>query len=83
MINDPAEYAEETPSWRFVADSVMGCQSTGSLKREEIADRSAVRLQALIRLENNGGFIQIALDLGIDASGWGGIELDVYGNRET
>ena len=78
VIDDPAEFAEEMPSWRFVADGVMGGLSTGSLKREEIADRSAVRLQGRVRLEKNGGFIQVALDLGIDASGWDGIELDVY-----
>ena len=83
VIDDPAEFAEEMPSWRFVADGVMGGLSTGSLKREEIADRSAVRLQGRVRLEKNGGFIQVALDLGIDASGWDGIELDVYGNGES
>lgn len=34
-------------------------------------------------MEKNGGFIQVALDLGIDASGWDGIELDVYENGES
>jgi hypothetical protein len=40
LIDDPAEFAEELPSWRFVADGVKGGLSTGRLKREEIADRS-------------------------------------------
>ena len=39
-------------------------------------------------LKNNGGFIQIALDLSpdgrvVDASAWSGIELDIFGNAET
>lgn len=38
-----------------------------------------------VSLENNGGFVQIALDLApggksIDASAWEGVELDVFGN---
>ena len=40
-----------------------------------------------VSLENNGGFVQIVLDLSpdggiVDASGWSGIELDVFGNGE-
>ncbi len=40
-----------------------------------------------VSLENNGGFIQIAIDLSpdggvVDASAWSGIELDVFGNGE-
>jgi hypothetical protein len=39
-------------------------------------------------LENNGGFVQMALDLApggglLDASGWSGLALTVYGNAET
>jgi hypothetical protein len=38
-------------------------------------------------LENNGGFVQAALDLSptahaVDASGWDGIAIDVFGNGE-
>jgi len=41
-----------------------------------------------VSLENNGGFVQIALDLspdggGVDASTWSGIELDVFGNGQA
>jgi hypothetical protein len=41
-----------------------------------------------VSLENNGGFVQMALDLApqgnlVDASGWVGIELDVIGNDEA
>jgi hypothetical protein len=40
-----------------------------------------------VSLENNGGFVQAALDLSLDgvldARGFAGIELDVRGNGET
>lgn len=41
-----------------------------------------------VSLENNGGFVQIAIDLApdgtaVDASAWQGIELDVFGNGEA
>ena len=40
-----------------------------------------------VSLENNGGFVQISLDLApdghaVDASAWSGIEFDVFGNGE-
>ncbi|WP_373503680.1 CIA30 family protein [Aestuariivirga sp.] len=44
-------------------------------------------MQGTVSLENNGGFIQIALDLApgrdsVDASGYSGIAIDVLGNGE-
>ncbi len=74
-------------SWRIVTDQVMGGLSAGTMTRETIAGRTAIRLRGDVRLENNGGFLQIALDLApdggvVDASAWCGIELDVYGNGE-
>jgi Complex I intermediate-associated protein 30 (CIA30) len=41
-----------------------------------------------VSLENNGGFVQMALDLApdggvVDAGAWAGIELDVIGNDEN
>jgi hypothetical protein len=49
--------------------------------------RPAIRMQGNVSLENNGGFVQIAIDLSpdgkaLDASPWRGIELDVFGNSE-
>jgi hypothetical protein len=40
-----------------------------------------------VSLENNGGFVQIALDMSpdgeaVDLSAWSGIELDVFGNGQ-
>ncbi len=73
--------------WQLVADRVMGGVSSGVMRREEIAGRPGLRMRADVSLENNGGFVQIALDLAadgglVDASQWVGIEIDVLGNGE-
>ena len=74
--------------WALVSDKVMGGTSLGSMQREIIAGRPALRMRGKVSLENNGGFLQIACDLGeagapVDASGWAGIRLDVIGNDQT
>ena len=70
--------------WRFFTDQVMGGVSRGSMVREDVAGRPAIRMRGDVSLENNGGFIQISLDLapdegGFDATSWKGLEIDVYG----
>ncbi len=79
---------ELRPDWEYVPDGVMGGVSTGGISHETIADRAATVLRGEVSLDNNGGFIQMAFDLrddgtGFDASGWDGVELDVYGNGES
>ena len=74
-------------NWQLLTDQVMGGVSKGSLVRAAVAGRPAIRMLGDVSLENNGGFIQIALDLSpdggvVDASAWDGIELDVFGNGE-
>ena len=74
-------------SWRLITDQVMGGVSVGTIRRESIAGRTAIRLQGEVRLENDGGFVQIALDLSpmgglVDANAWYGVELDVFGDGE-
>lgn len=73
--------------WRFIADSVMGGVSDGSLSPDSIEGRSCLRLRGAVRLDNNGGFIQAALDISqthaSDASGYQGLLLDVYGNNNV
>ena len=74
-------------NWQLLTDQVMGGVSKGTLVRAAVAGRPAIRMLGDVSLENNGGFIQIALDLSpdggvVDASAWGGIELDVFGNGE-
>ena len=66
----------------------MGGVSRGSVTSERVLGRNATRLRGQVSLENNGGFIQMTLDLNdiasqVDFSGWMGIEIDVVGNEET
>lgn len=72
--------------WRLVTDGVMGGVSSGQLLPDTQAGRACLRITGEVRLENNGGFLQAALDLpgdpAFDASAFAGLELDVYGNDE-
>ena len=49
--------------WTLVTDGVMGGVSEGQLFTDLIEDRPCLRMRGDVRLENNGGFIQIALEL--------------------
>ena len=74
--------------WRAVSDQVMGGISEPSLKKEQLDGRPCLHLSGDVRLENNGGFIQAALDLDpagdcIDASAYRGLRLLARGNGET
>lgn len=79
--------AGEGPDWRLVTDNVMGGVSNGQLTAEERGGRPCLRLSGEVRTENNGGFIQAALDLAStrqrDASDYDGVVIDVYGNGEV
>jgi hypothetical protein len=73
--------------WRLVTDNVMGGVSRGSMQFTTADGRTCLRLTGDVSLQNNGGFVQASLDLDpaqdLDASGYAGIELDVYGNGES
>ena len=74
--------------WALISDGVMGGVSQGTMGRAQIEGRPAIRMQGEVSLENNGGFLQMAIDLGaqgtsVDASDWAGIEIDVIGNGEA
>jgi len=74
-------------SWRLVTDTVMGGISRASMQFSTLEGRPCLRLAGMVSLENNGGFVQVNLDLdrnggNFDASGYAGIELEVYGNGE-
>ncbi len=75
---------ELKPQWEYVADTVMGGASTGTLREISVEGRDAVQLVGEVSLENNGGFIQMAFDLNegaaFDASSWSGITLEVQGH---
>lgn len=73
--------------WQLFTDRVMGGVSNGTMVRETVAGRPAIRMRGDVSLENNGGFVQIAIDLApdgkaVDASPWQGVEFDVLGNGE-
>lgn len=73
--------------WELIADRVMGGVSSGAVSRETLSGRPALRMRGDVSLGNNGGFVQVALDLApdgsaVDAGGWTGIEIDVLGNGE-
>ena len=75
------------PSWRMFSDGVMGGLSRGTLTPASADQRNCLRLQGDIRLDNNGGFVQAALDIkdtpAGNASAYSGIVLEVHGNDET
>jgi hypothetical protein len=70
--------------WRVVTDQVMGGVSVATMTRRDIDGRSALCLEGSVSLENNGGFVQMTLDLSpnglLDASRLDGIRLVVLGN---
>ena len=73
--------------WRGVSDQVMGGISEAAVTHGEIDGRPCLRLTGNVRLENDGGFIQAALDLSpsgdtVDASDYSGVRLVVRGNGE-
>jgi hypothetical protein len=73
--------------WHAITDSVMGGKSTAHLQPTQIEGRACLRLIGEVSLDNNGGFAQASLDLDsaglLDASGYRGIEIDLFGNDET
>ena len=87
VIDDMSLPHPQTPlgtGWSLSLDRVMGGVSQGALSREVVDSREALRLTGDVRLDNNGGFVQAALDLVpghglLDASGFEGIALTVQG----
>jgi len=70
--------------WRVVTDRVMGGVSEAQMSRRNVDGRSALCLNGTVSLENNGGFVQMTLDLSpnglLDASAFDGIRLVVRGD---
>lgn len=75
-------------TWRLVTDQVMGGVSKGNLTQDNHKGRNCLRMRGDVSTDNNGGFVQIALDLTkdkdkpFDASAYAGVELSVSGNNE-
>ena len=73
--------------WRLVTDQVMGGVSNGDLTPDNYKGRNCLRMRGDVSTDNNGGFVQMALDLtkdeSFDASAYAGVELVVSGNDES
>lgn len=73
--------------WRLVTDDVMGGISSGKLELDSYQGKNCLRMQGDVSTENNGGFVQVALNLvesgSFDASAYDGVELEVAGNNES
>ena len=73
--------------WRGVSDRVMGGVSDVRIEHGNAEGQFFLRLRGDVRLENNGGFIQAALNLNpsggvLDASAYRGLRLTVRGNDQ-
>jgi len=72
--------------WRIVTDQVMGGVSNGELTLENYKGKNCLRMRGDVSTDNNGGFVQMALDLtndgAFDASSYTGVEIIVSGNDE-
>ena len=80
--------ANPAPGWRLVTDAVMGGVSRGTITDETVGRRRAMRMQGEVSTDNNGGFIQMTLDLAaeggsFDAAALAGVAIDVFGNGEV
>lgn len=85
--NGPGASASGT-QWRLFTDRVMGGVSDATSTLETIEGRRCLRLQGRVSLENNGGFVQVALPLSrggrpFDAGRYKGIRIWVRGNGKT
>lgn len=69
--------------WRFFSDNVMGGKSTGQATILRENDQAFARMTGRVSTVNNGGFIQMRLDLPdaapADATG---VRLEVRGNNQ-
>jgi hypothetical protein len=73
--------------WSCVSDKVMGGISEGFISHDVINGRPCLRMTGDVRLENEGGFIQAALDMThcgdpLDASVFSGLRITVLGNNK-
>lgn len=88
IIDDFTETPPAEAVWRAFSDRVMGGISDVALVPATIDGKACLRLTGNVRLENNGGFIQMSRELAppgetFDASAFAAIALTVRGNGET
>jgi len=86
-FNDERLISKLDTQWRGVSDQVMGGISKAWISHSAIFGRTSLLMTGDVCLENNGGFIQAALDLApsgdtVDASKFAGVRIVVRGNDE-
>jgi hypothetical protein len=73
--------------WRLVTDQVMGGVSTARMEYRVLDGQRALCMTGEVSLANNGGFVQVNLDLSpegrLDAGAFTGVRLIARGNGET
>jgi hypothetical protein len=83
---DNAEFlALADDRWTLVTDGVMGGVSRADMSIEKRHGESCVALRGQVSTANNGGFIQLVLDVRDSAplaADYDGLKLDVIGNGE-
>ncbi|MCW8964281.1 MAG: CIA30 family protein [Gammaproteobacteria bacterium] len=76
-----------TDDWRLITDSVMGGVSEGKVLTDKRHGKECTVLSGDVSTDNNGGFIQIVVDvdetLAEKASTYDGVRIHVLGNGET
>ncbi|WP_166253459.1 CIA30 family protein [Marinobacter salicampi] len=73
---------QDGPSpWTLVSDQVMGGVSSGTLRQEDRYGSSCACLSGRTRLENNGGFLQMKLEIEPDhlRADYGGLFIELLG----
>ena len=81
MIEDFS--AQPQTRWRFFADTVMGGVSSGQVRFVTENGRTHAHMTGQVSTANNGGFIQIQMDLTSSApNGATGMRLIVRGNSQ-
>ena len=78
------EKLNDNLSWRFFTDGVMGGLSEGTVKKDNIQGIQCYKMSGDVTTENNGGFIQIRLDLDPknEINKYEGLYLKIYGNNQ-
>ncbi len=86
-FTQPAAATGTGTTWRCFTDQVMGGVSRAQASHEQLAGNAALLLRGEVSLANNGGFVQVALDLSpdggfVDVSQWSGVALTVRGKEQ-
>jgi len=78
------ERHNDNQSLRFFTDGVMGGLSQGKVKKDNIDGIQCYKMSGDVTTENNGGFIQIRLDLNpkIEINKYEGLYIKIYGNNQ-